>query len=151
MECSVHPERAGAGFCSVCNRVLCEECVNKHHPPCCPSCLNTWAQEVKNNTFKKIGVSVLFFAVALVMLATNGDGTPFILTVLSALYIACIPFGWRFLNSITPDIFLFLPLIGWVIYFMVKFFLASLLGVFIAPVQIYKMIKEYQHATVMFN
>lgn len=49
-------------------------------------------------------------------------------------------FGWKALDKITPNIFLFMPIIGWVIYFIVKFILAFFVGFFVAPFQIAKMI-----------
>ena len=49
-------------------------------------------------------------------------------------------FGWKALNRITPNIFLFMPIIGWVIYFSVKFVLSVIVGMFVAPFQIAKLI-----------
>lgn len=48
-----------------------------------------------------------------------------------AFIVACIPYGWRVLNMITPNIFLIMPFIGWVIYFIVKMTLAAMVGVFV--------------------
>lgn len=49
-------------------------------------------------------------------------------------------FGWKALNKITPSIFLFLPLIGWVIYFVVKGLISVVIGMFVAPFVISKKI-----------
>ncbi len=49
-------------------------------------------------------------------------------------------FGWKFLNRITPNMFLFLNLWGWFLYFFIKLFLSVAVGVFVAPYQLAKMI-----------
>ena len=56
------------------------------------------------------------------------------------LIVCGIPSGWRFLNKITPNIFLFLPVIGWVIYFVVKTVLSVFCGIFTL---IYTVIKSF--------
>lgn len=52
----------------------------------------------------------------------------------------CAFFGWKTLNMITPSFFLWMPLLGWVIYFIVKFFLSMVIGIFVAPFKISAMI-----------
>ncbi len=54
----------------------------------------------------------------------------------------CAIFGWRALNRITPNIFLFMSWTGWLFYFAIKGVLAILIGLFIAPFQISKMIAD---------
>lgn len=49
-------------------------------------------------------------------------------------------FGWQGLNRITPDIFLFMSIGGWAIYFLIKGMLSVFLGMFIAPFVIAKKI-----------
>ncbi|MEE1198303.1 MAG: hypothetical protein U0K54_04065 [Acutalibacteraceae bacterium] len=56
--------------------------------------------------------------------------------------LVCAIFGWKALNKITPDIFLFMSITGWIIYFGVKGFLSIFIGVFVAPFQIAKMISN---------
>lgn len=48
-------------------------------------------------------------------------------------YIICAIFGWRVLNMIQPDLFLWMPLLGWLLYFFIKFILAACIGFFVAP------------------
>lgn len=52
-------------------------------------------------------------------------------------------FGWKALNKITPKIFIWMPIVGWVIYYIVKFFLSVFVGYFITPYQIGKMVSSY--------
>ena len=45
----------------------------------------------------------------------------------------CSFFGWRVLNRIQPAMFLWMSWVGWLVYFVVKFFIAVAIGFFIAP------------------
>lgn len=58
------------------------------------------------------------------------DLPSFLLFVYVALYVF---FGWKALNKITPDIFLIMPIGGWIIYYVIKFILSVIVGVFVAP------------------
>ena len=49
-------------------------------------------------------------------------------------------FGWKALNRIQPSFFIVLPIIGWIVYFLLKFFLATLVGMFVTPFIISKKI-----------
>ncbi len=51
-------------------------------------------------------------------------------------------FGWKALNKIQPNIFLIMPIVGWLIFFIVKGVLSVLLGLFVAPFVISKKITE---------
>ncbi len=51
-------------------------------------------------------------------------------------------FGWKALNRIQPSMFLFLPLAGWVLYFVIKGLLSIVVGVFAAPFVIAKKITK---------
>ena len=45
----------------------------------------------------------------------------------------CAFFGWRALNRIQPSMFIWMPLAGWFFYIFIKFFLAMVIGLFVAP------------------
>ncbi|SNR14464.1 conserved membrane protein of unknown function [Tenacibaculum jejuense] len=65
------------------------------------------------------------------------------LLIFQGFYIgAALVAGWKALNSITPRIFLVLPVIGWVIYFILKLFLSSIIGVFILPIRLIQRIRQ---------
>ncbi len=51
-------------------------------------------------------------------------------------------FGWKSLSVIQPNIFLIMPLVGWIIYFVIKGFLSIIVGIFVAPYQIAKIIRN---------
>jgi len=89
-----------------------------------------------------LGYLIIF---GLIMLCINIEvGMP-IIAVIS------IFFGWRFLNRITPDMFLFLSCTGWIVYFMVKLFLSAAVGLFVAPFHIARLIANIVSDTVSNN
>lgn len=72
------------------------------------------------------------------LIAASADSFAFALIV----FACCAYFGWRTLNFITPRIFLFMSLTGWVVYFLVKGVLSFFLGFIVAPFQIGIMISR---------
>jgi hypothetical protein len=48
-----------------------------------------------------------------------------------ALIFCFVPYGWSALNKLTPGVLLCLPLVGWVIFYISKFLLSALVGMFI--------------------
>ena len=54
--------------------------------------------------------------------------------------LVCAVVGWKTLNKIRPDVFLILPIVGWVVFFVFKGFLSALIGVFVAPYYVAKKI-----------
>ena len=85
-----------------------------------------------------IGMIVILYAVIWgIMVALTATDS----TVLAFIYIALFTyFGWQALNKITPQMFVWMPLKGWVIYYVVKFILSIIVGMFVAPFQIAKKI-----------
>ena len=65
-------------------------------------------------------------------------GIAFGLDVSKALFVMCVPYGWGALNKVTPNLFIWMPFIGWVIYFILKLTLAAVVGVFVLA---YKVVK----------
>lgn len=56
--------------------------------------------------------------------------------------VICAVFGWKALNRITPNVFLWMSFAGWALYYFIKGFLSIFIGVFVAPFQLAKMISE---------
>lgn len=81
----------------------------------------------------RVGMIVVFYAIILLLLL--GCMTIFENSTYAPLIIAVVLgfFGWKSLNKIQPDIFLFMPIIGWVIYFFIKGALSIVIGTFVAP------------------
>ena len=62
--------------------------------------------------------------------------------VIIVILLACGFFGWQSLNKITPSLFLWMPAISWLIYFLVKGLLSLFIGAFVAPVWIGKKYRQ---------
>ena len=60
--------------------------------------------------------------------------------ILAIALLGCAYFGWRALARLTPDVFLWMPIASWLIYFLVKGLLSVFIGAFIAPFWIGKTI-----------
>ena len=63
-------------------------------------------------------------------------------TIVASIWIATMPFGWSGLNRITPTFFLFLPLVGWLFYFVFK----AILAIFVGPIELGLEIWRMNHA-----
>lgn len=144
MKCYNHPDRDAVGTCVDCGKGLCQECMDLWTIPVCTDCnLKRW-QNAKSNVFKELGI-VIVLAVIGCFLAFQGEGS--LLNDLWVIWLtAGIYPGWKMLTRITPKVFLILPLIGWVIYFMVKFFIAVLIGWICLPIRLFKNMKTLKEA-----
>ena len=82
-------------------------------------------------------IIVLYFAImglAYVVLVAF-EGVPVVAVIMA---IAFGYFGWQALSRITPNVFLIMPVGGWIAYYIVKGLLSFFLGVFVAPFVIAK-------------
>lgn len=77
---------------------------------------------------------VIIYGIIVACLASSS------MAVFGIALVACAVFGWKALNKITPDIFLFMSIGGWAIYFLIKGLLSAVIGAFVAPFQISKMV-----------
>lgn len=57
-------------------------------------------------------------------------------TLGAVIALMCVYFGWKALDRIQPVYFLWLPIIGWIIYFIVKVIISYMIGLFVAPFKI---------------
>lgn len=57
-------------------------------------------------------------------------------TIGMILALLCVYFGWITLDRIQPALFIWMPIIGWVIYIFVKLIIAYIIGLFVAPYKI---------------
>lgn len=140
MKCHKHFESDAVSQCLDCGKGLCLECTNKFTIPICSSCNLTRLKNNKNILVKNSIITIVAFVIGLYIYSGMEEATlPF--TLLGALFIAGIPWGWSFLNKITPNVFLIMPVVGWLVYFGIKFTLALFIGIFIMPFKIYQIVK----------
>lgn len=92
------------------------------------------------STMGKVVVTVVSMIIiyGLLVLGLNSESQ----VILGGTLLVCAIFGWKALNRITPDIFLFMSIGGWAIYFLIKGLLSIFVGAFVAPFQIGKMISN---------
>lgn len=122
MKCHKHYEADAVSQCLDCGKELCPECTNKYSIPLCDSCNLARVQNNKRVLIKNSIITIVAFIIGLNI--GGGNGEPVFMTPLRAILFAGVPWGWNFLNKITPNIFLFMPVVGWLIYFEIKFFLS---------------------------
>ena len=101
---------------------------------------------MKKNQFKlflispigKITIMILFATIvlSLILIGVKSDS----MVILAITLLLCAFFGWKALDKITPNIFLFMSIGGWAVYFLTKALLSIFIGVFVAPFQVSKMI-----------
>ena len=86
----------------------------------------------------KVCMIVVMYAIILsiIMMCINSNSQ----TIMGVIFVICAIFGWKTLNRITPDIFLIMPIGGWIVYLLIKAFLSIMVGVFVAPFVIAKAI-----------
>ncbi len=143
MNCYNHHNDPAVATCIDCGKGLCNNCAHKYNIPICDNCNQIRIKNEKGNIVKNwiITIVIAFMLIPIInMLHLNH-----ILLVLIAFCGAlAMVYGWKSLNSITPRVFLVLPLIGWLIYFYFKIMLSLIIGFFVAPIKLYQDIKRYK-------
>lgn len=148
MKCYYHPDRDAVAQCVECHKGLCNECAHKWEPPHCDGC-GVSLKDVAKHRLTIIKVFGIAGIVAGIFGAVMAGGIGNVSTALVYLIFiplfayetAAIPAGWWKLNMITSKFFLILPIVGWLIYFGIKFTLASIVGLFVLPFE-YKRLKN---------
>ena len=134
MKCYYHNDRDGVGQCNECGKVLCKECMDIYTPPLCTECAGTRNNTNKVNAIGQIILTIIAMAFGAYMYFVIG-GSPLIIYIIMW---GGVPFGWSALNKITPRVFLILPGIGWIIYFVVKLMIAMYIGWILLLIKIIK-------------
>jgi len=153
MNCFNHPIENAVASCQDCQKGLCTKCATNFSLPICTSCNSKRKKTQKRTIYKEFFVMlVLGFLFCFFLLYMNSPihnltlkqpSTPKAFLIFQGFYTgAALVAGWKTLNRITPSFFLFLPLIGWVVYFAVKFLLSGFLGVFMLPIRLFKNIRQ---------
>lgn len=148
MRCYYHEDREAVAQCN-CGVGLCKECANQYKTPICQGCTN----EINNSILKKAKsrvrnthiIIMLMIIVGIVLsikalFEGNGQNSFFILIActIGGFLLAGFPAGWRTLDIVTSSLFMFLPIVGWFIYFCVKSMLAFIFGIVMLPVEYIK-------------
>lgn len=147
MNCYYHPETGIVATCQDCNKGLCKNCSDKFSIPICATCNGNRGAAEKTKIITELGWMIGIGAVSILFLSGSGPAKhiikqqPLLYVFYFYMFVAVVA-GWNKLNKFTARYFLFLPLIGWVIYFIVKLYISAIVGFFIAPFRIYKNISR---------
>lgn len=87
-----------------------------------------YALRSKGSLVFELIVYALFFIGGIIFPAVSSGITEVPSLVLIGLIFAGIPAGWRTLTKITPSVFVFLPVAGWALYFLIKGGLSLFIG-----------------------
>lgn len=117
--------------CSKCGRQLTMEEDAAFHPPTCMSCAREHVSTIKTEMIKNIAISVVLMIVGIVVIKNP-----------AGILLAGIPYGWSFLNKITPAMFVWMSWIGWAVYFLVKLIIAYFVGLIALPIKLFQWISE---------
>lgn len=129
MKCYHHPDRDAVAACMECGRGLCKECASYYTKPLCSECAVSKALHIKGNLEKACLLFAVLALLSLVVIAAAyAPEIPPARVLMSALFLACMPFGWYKLTEFTPRVFLILPVIGWIFYFIVKAAVSACIG-----------------------
>jgi len=143
MKCHDHNDSDAVSQCCDCGRGLCPQCTNKWSIIICDACNYQRAEKEKKEVIKNIYITIPLFFVGLFFLSNSAS---FVSRIILGYIFAGLPWGWSALNKITPNVFLFLPIGGWVLYFVIKFMLSLLIGAFALPYKAFKHYKTYEEA-----
>ena len=141
MNCINHPFESAVSHCQICGKGLCVECTNKFSKPICPDCFSVSRQKQKRAVVTEIILTLLIglpVAIILDLLFNDTYKTPdsFWKSHFFLIYMGLgIVAGWKTLTRITPQIFLFLPVLGWLLYFVIKAVLSLFTGLIAFPIR----------------
>ncbi len=139
MNCYYHSETAGSATCHDCGRALCNVCSDRFTPIMCEGCFTTGQSTERKSITKSLTVSGIMLVVGLLFsLGSNSFGT----AIISMYFFASIPFGWSLVSRIMSGWVLFMGIRGWLIYPLAKLLASWLIGGFVAPFYLSKMIKR---------
>lgn len=141
MKCCNHFDRDSVSRCLDCGRGLCDECTNFYSMPICEHCNLMRANAVQSDILKNLFIMAVLFVFGFYLVYS--DGKTIIEGLMTGYVLAGIPWGWSVLTMITPRVFLFMSVVGWLIYFVVKFSIAAFIGWIIMPFKLYQYVKRY--------
>lgn len=148
MNCYYHPSTTIVATCQDCKKGLCKSCSDKFNIPICTTCnrkrVSAEMSEILTNFAWMIGIAIAglwlchSFIIKELHVQQGGQLTKVFFYIFLFYSFVAIVVGWKTLNRLTSNYFLFLPLIGWVIFLGVKLYAATMVGMFVAPFWIVK-------------
>lgn len=143
MKCYNHTDQDIVAQCQVCSRGLCSDCSEIFQSPLCQNCATEQTRLYRNSLLKQLLIfGGIFFLVFSSMASDHKSHQPLIFCFLVAYAAASVPWGWSATSRITPDVFLIMPVAGWMIYFGFKYMISGIVGFFIAPFKLYRAVRD---------
>lgn len=139
MNCYNHPEKVAVASCVDCGKGLCKECASLYQIPICNECNLKRVKNDKGNITKIYLPSILLFILGM-LLGIFGYNGSYTLGIFFGYLFASVPWGWKIVTFIQPRMFLFLSFFGWVMYFLIKLFISSFVGIIAFPINLIKLI-----------
>ena len=159
MNCITHRNKEIVRYCKTCGAPICDVC-NSQFDGICADCAQKEVNRGIREVVERIGFGVVGGTIGLLIViwAIISGETPdvsfpkqLLAYLLLIIVFAGAPYGWNALSMITSKFFLFLPIVGWVIYFFVKLQLAFMIGwacaipSIISAICLYKSNKAYEN------
>ena len=154
MNCYNHYDAPAAAQCMDCGRGLCVNCLSHWEIPICDICNKKRANAERTRIIKELLITlvagIIGVFVAQEWMAESFDSKAISIISSFSLF-AGIVSGWKALSSMTPRAFLILPLIGWVIYFVLKLWLAAIIGGIALPIRTFKNIRRLKQINLTLS
>lgn len=155
MKCSTHADSDAAAQCRACSRGLCHACSSRFTLMMCEGCLLQHNRSIARSMYLKLAGTVVAFAffawMALSLEHAPLSGAEYAKYLASRLMIAAFfafaIWGWDFLDRNVRHLVVATPLV-WFFYLWIKLWLALLIGIFVGPYQIYRMVREIRTTRV---
>ena len=142
MNCFYHPDTASVAACVDCGKGLCQECAGRYQMPICNECNERRSKDEKQAIFKQYIPSVIFFIAGLIF-GLKVIKLSIYTSIVMGYMFAGVFWGWKVISFIQPKMFLFLPIVGWIFYFFIKFFLSMVVGIVAMPIGIVRIIIKH--------
>lgn len=157
MNCYYHKNESSVAICNDCHKALCFECASSsgYEVPLCSECSEKRRLAIRQAILKEWIISFVLGVVILAItqsqlsdVEASGEEFSFFwrfIFFIMAFYVgASIVAGWLSLSNFTSRAFLFLSLPGWLIYFALKLWLASIIGWMVLPFRMFRNIKLFR-------
>lgn len=154
MNCYNHYDAPAAAQCMDCGRGLCVNCLSYWEIPICDICNKKRANAERTRIIKELLITlvagIIGVFVAQEWMAESFDSKA--IRILSSFFcFAGMVSGWKALTSITPRVFLILPLFGWVIYFVLKLWLAMMISWIALPIRTFINIRRLKQMNLALS
>lgn len=147
MNCFNHTQSVAVATCLDCQKGLCNICATQFTIPICKQCNLQRKKINKKEVYQELLLIFVFGCLGYLLLLqiyTPVNSSLLKGRIFERVFLIVVGFylggsliaGWKSLNRITPNIFLFLPILGWVLFFIVKFLLSIAVGLIMLPVRL---------------